>query len=636
MYIRPHNRKAIQTTVSALRQKARALVVMATGVGKTVVAAHTYKCLRRGSSRMRNLVLCHDGEILKQSVETFRKALGPKVSIGYFTSEQKDPHAKALFATFQTMRGWKKAFAPNEFGLVTVDECHHSQAPTYKKVADYFSEAAMLGLTATKDRMDGKKIEDIFGEPVVDLPLEEAIVKRLLTPFEYRVVSDGLTSKAVRHLTRAIQGGKRFTLADVNKRLFIDARDESIVRRIKLRARGRKTLVFCRNIKHAERIAEMLGRSARGYHTGETKKISAVNLTAFRAGLIQYLVTVNKANEGVDIPDAEVVVFLRVTESKTILFQQLGRSLRKIRGKKKSLVLDFVGNLERVAMLQDLVRKVTRLKGRKKYLRRQFTSIKGANFQFDFSEAAYELLRVITLLKRDFYLTCQEAERATRKLNIDKTNIQRSYKEKYRLDPRLPSNPNTYYKDFPGWRVFVGEKPRTTPYRSWRKAGRQAVVLGATSVQRYAKVYREDPQLPGDPRHYYKDFPGWDVFLGKRPKNRYPTCFAASKAARRLGITTKTQYEAKYKKDPRLPGQPRTFYKDFPGWRAFVGGRSRLGYYPTWQKAGSGAKRLKIKTGREYEKKYKKDPRLPAAPWRWYKDFPGWPKFLGRKRARRK
>ena len=577
----PHDyqAQAADVTVSSLQACRQALVIMATGLGKTLVAALVNRELRQDRGRFRNLVVCHDTDILEQSEPTFRSVLGDSVEIGYFNGETKEgADAEIVFSTFQTLREWKNAFFPDEFDLVTIDEAHHSQAMTYKDVIEYFS-GVRLGLTAIRDRMDGKDIAEIFGEPVVSIPLEEAMLRGLLTPFEYRIVSDGLNTEVVRAVTREIASGKRFTLSDVNKRLFIETRDDEIVRRIKREAGSRKTLVFCRNIRHADHIAEMLGPLARSYHSDATRAVNRDTLNAFRAGVIQFLVTVNKANEGVDIPDAEVVVFLRTTDSKTVFFEQLGRSLRKLPSKKKALILDFVGNVERIVMLQDMVRKIGQNLGLFKNDETQSVSVSGSDFEFNFSETIVEVLNLVARLSRDFYPTWQEAAIATQRLRIQ-SSADYHRQGKYRADPRLPSNPDMRYANFPGWIRFLGDEPRDY-YPTWRTAAAAARQIGITSEGQYRENYKKDALLPGAPYQKYKDFPGWAVFFGKEPKkkNHYSTWSEAAAAARSLSITSERDYDKKYKQDPRLPARPHKKYKeDFPGWVEFLGKRTRKSF----------------------------------------------------------
>jgi len=285
--------KAFETTM-------RALMVMASGLGKTVVAAFWAKDQVQNGKM---LFLCHENEILAQALSIFRQVLGETVSLGVFTGQQKDyEEVDVLFASFQTMREWKQAFFPNEFATIIVDESHHGQAPTYKEVIEYFTPQKLFGMTATPDRMDEKDIREIFGDEVVNLSLEEGIAKGWLTPVEYYVMNDGLNTKVLREIVdRVLKKGERISIKQLNETIFIKARDEEIARIIQ--GRGRKTIIFCERIEHAEEFVQHLPK-AECFHSCKSAHHNELVLKAFRDGTLQYILAVDKFNEGIDIPDA--------------------------------------------------------------------------------------------------------------------------------------------------------------------------------------------------------------------------------------------------------------------------------------------------------------------------------------------
>ncbi len=217
------------------------------------------------------------------------------------------------------------------------------------------------------------------------------------------------------------------------------------------------------------------------------------------------------------------------------------------------------------------------------------------------------------------YKTWQEAAHAARRLDIKKSA---DYPRMYKKDPKLHSSPHKFYHDFPGYKIFLD----TEFYSTWQEASKAARGLGIRIESRdggYRGSYRQDPKLPSAPSEFYPDFPGWRVFLDTE---FYATWQEAGKAAKELGIGGAVQYEKEYKKDSRLPAVPRKIYPDFPGWKTFLD----TGFYLTWQGASRAARRISITTSTEYKKKYKQDPRLPAYPAGSYHDFPGWRTFLGR------
>lgn len=161
-------------------------------------------------------------------------------------------------------------------------------------------------------------------------------------------------------------------------------------------------------------------------------------------------------------------------------------------------------------------------------------------------------------------------------------------------------------------------------YETWEEAGQAAIKLGITNIKEYRKFYKNDCRLPSCPLYTYKNFPGWKKFLeGKK----YLFWQYASKAAIRLGITGRTSYKKLYRKDRRLPSSPFHFYKEFPGWPVF------LGKYRTWGEAAQSAIMLNIKTETEYRKRHHEDSSLPGDPNDFYDNFPGYPTFLGKKES---
>jgi len=134
--------------------KEKALVVMASGLGKTVVAAFDVKSFlaERGG---RVLSLCHQNDISDQSYDTFQEVLGEGYSFGYLDGRHKELEpVDVLFASFQTMHNWREEFPLDTFDYIVVDESHHSPAETYLPTLEYFKAKFLLGITATPDRAD--------------------------------------------------------------------------------------------------------------------------------------------------------------------------------------------------------------------------------------------------------------------------------------------------------------------------------------------------------------------------------------------------------------------------------------------------------------------------------------------------
>lgn len=147
----------------------------------------------------------------------------------------------------------------------------------------------------------------------------------------------------------------------LNRTLFIKKRDEEIVRLIggySAGVKNPKTMIFCRTITHARKIAQLMGDNVALVHKKNSDSANDRALRAFKSGEINTIIYVDMLNEGVDIPDANVIVFLRNTVSPAVFYQQLGRGTRLAKGKKKVLVLDFVGNCERIKAILELKQEI--------------------------------------------------------------------------------------------------------------------------------------------------------------------------------------------------------------------------------------------------------------------------------------
>jgi superfamily II DNA or RNA helicase len=334
---------------------AKALVVMASGCGKTAAAAFDVQNFFKTKPHARFLCLCDQNHVLLQNMKTFHAILGGAAAdYGFYHGGEKKRHAKYLFATFQSVLNNLEGFRPDEYDYIFIDEGHHSQANTYRSVIEHFIPRFLLAMTATPDRSDTKDIRDMFGDPVYSLELPEAIAKGYLTPIEYRLLTDEVVEFG------KIKNPYVLTVAQLNRRIFVPRRDKEIVRIIAAKTAHITTprmIVFCNSITHAEKFARHID-GALTVHSGQKMAEQERRISMFENHKVSTLVTVDKFNEGVDLPDVNIVVFLRLTSSRTVFFQQLGRGLRKSDNKKSLLALDFAGNCERLRMVSKVQREV--------------------------------------------------------------------------------------------------------------------------------------------------------------------------------------------------------------------------------------------------------------------------------------
>ena len=337
-------------------QNFRNLVVAATGTGKTVISAFDYLNFTRKHPRSRILFTAHREEILRQSLNTYRSVL-EDANFGSLwvggNRPQDESEFEHLFVSISMFNSKFEDFFENLdanfYDYIVIDEAHHSQADSYRKLFTHFKPKLLIGLTATPERMDGRDLRPDFGGRIsAEIRLPQALQAGLLTPFQYLCITDDtdLTDES-------LWSGNKYNierLADklCNKeraRQIVDALHKYLAEEYTCRA-----LCFCVNKKHADFMAEQLklyGFNAQSL-TSDTPADQRKQLAnKLREGSIHYLCVVDIFNEGVDIPEVDTVLFLRPTDSLTIFLQQLGRGLRLSVGKTELTVLDFVAQANR-------------------------------------------------------------------------------------------------------------------------------------------------------------------------------------------------------------------------------------------------------------------------------------------------
>ncbi|MEU7608850.1 DUF3427 domain-containing protein [Micromonospora sp. NPDC049204] len=321
----------------------RNLVVMATGTGKTVVAALDYRRLYRNNRVDSLLFVAHQEQILRQSLSTFRQVMGDG-SFGETLVAGERPNGwKHVFASIQSLH--RREVDPEAYDMVIVDEFHHAEAPTYARLLERLRPRVLLGLTATPDRADGGDVRRWFdGRAAVELHLWEALERQLLAPFQYFGLHDDVDLSQV-----TWKRGQGYDLAELNV-LYTGnhARARSVLRAVgdKVDVGRMRALGFCVSIGHAEFMADWFrqhGVEAAAVTSGVDRATQKGLLRDFKAGKLRVLFTVDLFNEGVDLPMVDTILMLRPTESATIFLQQLGRGLRLDDDKPCLTVLDFIG-----------------------------------------------------------------------------------------------------------------------------------------------------------------------------------------------------------------------------------------------------------------------------------------------------
>lgn len=328
------------------------LVIMATGLGKSMVANQLIVNELERNPRQEVLVLAHTKDLVRQLEASAWPILEKQHSTHLWTDGEVPAYSGGVvFATWQSLAAAvQRDSLDGRFGLVVVDEAHHAPSRVFSETLEAINPRFLVGLTATPWRGDNRRLEDLFGEPAFTMDIVDGMQRGFLARVDYRMLTDGIDWNEVAALSR-----EGHTLRNLNQRLIMPERDVAVVEKIGKHFSALdspRALVFCRSIEHANRLQPLLaaeGIRAAQLHSGLSREQKFLNLSSFRAGLIDCLLSVEMLNEGIDVPEVNLVVFVRVTHSRRIFIQQLGRGLRVRPGKTEVLVLDFVADLRRIA-----------------------------------------------------------------------------------------------------------------------------------------------------------------------------------------------------------------------------------------------------------------------------------------------
>ncbi|WP_440320764.1 DEAD/DEAH box helicase family protein [Laedolimicola sp.] len=331
----------------------RALVQAATGVGKTYLAAFDSR------KYARVLFVAHKEEILNQAAISFRNVRNSD-DYGFFDQREKCINKSVIFASVATLGKAEylseQYFAADYFDYIVIDEFHHAVNEQYRRIVDYFKPQFLLGLTATPERMDGRNIYELCDYNVpYEISLKDAINKGMLVPFHYYGIYDDTDYSAL-HIVRG-----KYDEKELNETYIGNVHRHDLIYRYYCKYGSSQALGFCCSKAHAEEMAEEFSKrgipsvavysNANGTYSEDRGKA----LEKLKNGEIKVIFSVDMFNEGVDITSVDMVMFLRPTESPTVFLQQLGRGLRKSKGKEYLNVLDFIGNYEKAGRVRFLL-----------------------------------------------------------------------------------------------------------------------------------------------------------------------------------------------------------------------------------------------------------------------------------------
>lgn len=371
----PHQERILESleVEREVHGRHRNLVVAATGTGKTVVAALDYARIASRSGRRPSLLfVAHRREILEQALHTYREVLKDGGFGELLVADYQPKEWQHVFASIQSLNPARLVeLDPAGFEVVVVDEFHHAEASSYRRILDHFQPTELLGLTATPERADGVDVRDFFDKRAAyELRLWDALDADLLSPFHYFGIADNTDLSTIdfrsgRYDVAQLDG--IFTGDDARTRLILHEVQRKIANPLGMQALG-----FCVSVKHATYMAERFteaGLPAKALHGATPTQERKQAVKDLSAGDLVAVFTADLFNEGIDIPDVDTILFLRPTESSTVFLQQFGRGLRRTENKAVLTVLDFVGHQRKEFNLSQRYRAITG--GTRKNLQRQ-------------------------------------------------------------------------------------------------------------------------------------------------------------------------------------------------------------------------------------------------------------------------
>ena len=291
------------------------LVVMATGLGKTVTFANIP---RHG----RVLILSHRDELVRQPEKYYDCSFGIEKASEHSNGED------VVSATVQTLASDRRlnAFNPGDFDMVITDEAHHAVAPSYRKIIEYLQPRVHLGFTATPNRADGKGLVEAFDDIVFNRDLRWGIENGYLSDIDCRRVTIGWKTKGVSR-----RAGD-FAINELDSRVNTKKTNEQVAAAYQQLAMG-QTLIFATSVDHAYELSKLIPDSV--VVDGKTPLDERRQIIErFTNREIRCLINFGVFTEGTDLPLIETVLLARPTTNQSLYAQMVGRGLRLSEGKK--------------------------------------------------------------------------------------------------------------------------------------------------------------------------------------------------------------------------------------------------------------------------------------------------------------
>ncbi len=343
LVLRPYQEDIVNRTRFSLKNHNRVLMQAPTGAGKTAI---TVFMMGMAASRgKRSMFLVHQNELLYQTSKALWKQ---KLEHGIIAAGKRHSKLPAQVASVQTLVNRLDKY--EEPDLIIIDECHRSASASYQKILAAYPNAHVIGLTATPARTDGRGLDSIYSGLVIGPSIRQLIDAGYLVDYEIFAPPCEINFDHVKK-----------SMGDYDKAQLEGEIDKpkvtgNAVATYKKHTNGKRCVVMCVTIKHAEHVAEnycAMGIPAEVIEGKLSTKEREAMLNRLRCGETQVVCNVNLMIEGVDIPGIEVIQWLRPTQSLIVWMQGNGRGFRTQEGKDRLIILDQVGNWKKHGLPDD-------------------------------------------------------------------------------------------------------------------------------------------------------------------------------------------------------------------------------------------------------------------------------------------
>lgn len=614
-------------------------VKLPTGVGKTVLFTELIEALD-----LKTIIVVPTTLLITQTTEKIGQ-FAEGLDVGTVYSGAKEYGRQVTITTYDSFVSQVETgkINPADYDCLILDEAHVSLSEKRVETVQKFDKGIKIGFTATPEFSKTKKVGDLLETEIHRMSIREAVEENLLCSVSAVIAKTEVDISKVK-----INKQGDFDDETLEKAINIAGRNKAAVDLYKQNFSGELTVAYCVGIKHAQAASLKFNQAGvpSAHISGQmSPKVQESILKRFKSGEIKVLCNADLLIAGFDEQKASVCFNLRPTKSRVVAEQRGGRVLRlnPNNEEKHAYVVDFLDKGIDPGFKPVLFASILEGAHIKSKSRRTGKTGKGAE-ESEGPIIDVSGLKIITDVEEVMRVVRDIKEAGEKKeskflsfedLQIKVLAAAVKTREEYGLQHKMhagwPSSPPYQYKSkWPGWSKFLGREVKEL--LSFYELQQEVRDAGIRGVMDYVKRYKEHTGWPSEPSQIYKDqWLGWGNFCRGETKKEPLALEDLTAEVKRSGITSSAHYFGKYKEYAGWPAQPHRFYNNWPGWEKFLGKENKFLSLAQLQKEVRAVRM--IKTLEDYKSVYKEHYGWPAVPHRFYKDhWPGWEDFLGKEK----